>query len=49
MELLRSVALQADRAVIIVTHDNRIFGFGDRIIHMDDGVVSRVEVPLRSH
>jgi len=49
MELLRSVALQAERAVIIVTHDNRIFGFGDRIIHMDDGVVSRVEVPLRSH
>lgn len=49
MELLRTVALQAERAVIIVTHDNRIFGFGDRIIHMDDGVVSRVEVPLRSH
>lgn len=45
MELLRHVALQRDRAVIVVTHDNRVFNFGDRIIHMDDGVVTKVEVP----
>ena len=37
MELLRSVAVQPDRAVIVVTHDNRVFDFGDRIVHMDDG------------
>ncbi|MDB5386836.1 MAG: transporter related protein [Planctomycetaceae bacterium] len=43
MELLKRVALQADRAVIIVTHDSRVFGFGDQIIHMDDGVVTQVE------
>lgn len=48
MELLRRVALQPDRAVIVVTHDNRVFGFGDRIIHMDDGVVTKIEVPERS-
>ncbi len=47
MELLRRVALQADRAVIVVTHDNRVFNFGDRIIHMDDGVVTQVEIPDR--
>ena len=47
MELLRRVALQTDRAVIVVTHDNRVFSFGDRIIHMDDGVVTHVEVPDR--
>ncbi|HEY0983183.1 MULTISPECIES: ABC transporter ATP-binding protein [unclassified Schlesneria] len=45
MELLRRVALQPDRAVIVVTHDSRVFSFGDRIIHMDDGVVTKVEVP----
>jgi putative ABC transport system ATP-binding protein len=45
MGLLRRVALQPDRAVIVVTHDNRVFSFGDRIIHMDDGVVSRIEIP----
>ena len=43
MELLRRVAVQPDRAVIVVTHDNRVFGFGDRIVHMSDGRVERVE------
>ena len=47
MELLRQVALQADRAVIVVTHDNRVFSFGDRIVHMSDGLVTNVETPNR--
>ena len=37
MDLLREVALAADRAVIIVTHDNRIFDLADRILVMEDG------------
>ena len=45
MELLRRVAVQPERAVLIVTHDNRIFRFGDRIVHMSDGAIERVEVP----
>jgi putative ABC transport system ATP-binding protein len=43
MELLRDVAVQSNRAVIVVTHDNRVFAFGDRIAHMDDGHIERVE------
>jgi len=43
MELLRKVAVQPDRAVIVVTHDNRIYGFGDRIVQMSDGRVERIE------
>lgn len=43
MGLLRDAAVRPDRAVIVVTHDNRIFHFGDRIAHMDDGRVARVE------
>jgi putative ABC transport system ATP-binding protein len=43
MELLRDVAVQHNRAVIVVTHDNRVFEFGDRIAHMDDGHIERVE------
>ncbi len=43
MELLRRVALQPDRAVIVVTHDNRVFNFGDRIAYLEDGRVVRVE------
>jgi putative ABC transport system ATP-binding protein len=45
MELLREVALEDDRALVIVTHDQRIFPFADRIARMDDGRVLRVEVP----
>ncbi len=37
MDLLREVALSAHRAVIIVTHDNRIFDLADRILSMEDG------------
>ena len=37
MDLLREVALAEDRAVIIVTHDNRIFDLADRILAMEDG------------
>jgi putative ABC transport system ATP-binding protein len=48
MDMLRRVAVQPGRAVIVVTHDNRVFGFGDRIVYMNDGVVDRVEVPSRA-
>jgi putative ABC transport system ATP-binding protein len=43
MELLKRVALQPGRAVVVVTHDSRVFGFGDRIVHLSDGRVERVE------
>ena len=43
MELFRQVALQVDRAVIVVTHDNRIFDFGETIMHMSDGRIDRVQ------
>jgi len=43
MELLVSTAVQPDRAVIVVTHDTRVFHFADTIAHMDDGRITRVE------
>ncbi len=43
MELLRHAAVRPDRAVVVVTHDNRVFHFGERIAHMDDGAVIRIE------
>jgi putative ABC transport system ATP-binding protein len=39
LELFQSVARSPDRAVIIVTHDNRIFSYADRIARMDDGEI----------
>ncbi len=43
MQLLRESAVRPNRAVVIVTHDNRVFHFGDRITHMDDGRVAQIE------
>jgi len=43
MGLLREAAVRPDRAVIIVTHDNRVFDFGDRIAYIDDGAIVRIE------
>ena len=43
MELLRDVALEGDRSGIVVTHDNRIFEFADRISHMADGQITHTE------
>ena len=42
MELLRDVALAPDRALVIVTHDARVFEFGDRIAKMNDGLIEKV-------
>ncbi len=37
MSVLRGVAKGPDRTLIVVTHDNRILEFADRIARMDDG------------
>ncbi len=42
MQLLRQVALQEGRALVVVTHDARIFGFADRIAKMDDGRIEQI-------
>lgn len=42
MELVREQGCRPDRLVVVVTHDERIFHFADRIVHMDDGLVTRV-------
>jgi putative ABC transport system ATP-binding protein len=43
MEILKNVAAKPDRCVIIVTHDNRIFKYADRMVHMEDGRISQTE------
>ncbi len=42
MALLRELAIKPGRAVIVVTHDERIFRFADRIAHMADGHIETV-------
>jgi putative ABC transport system ATP-binding protein len=47
LELLRSIAIEGDRAVIIVTHDSRIFEFADTMARMDDGRIVSLERQTR--
>ena len=35
--------LNADRCIVIVTHDARINEFADRIIHMEDGRITGLD------
>ena len=44
MQLLSDIAVRPDRAVLVVTHDNRIFHFADRMAFMDDGKIVRTEL-----
>lgn len=46
MNLLKEVAVDENRSLVIVTHDARIFSFADRIAEMDDGhIVSISDSP----
>jgi len=48
MELLTRIAVRDDRAVIVVTHDNRVLEFADTIARMEDGRIVQVERRLPS-
>jgi putative ABC transport system ATP-binding protein len=39
IQLLKDVATQPERAVVIVTHDNRIYSFADHLVEMEDGQI----------
>ena len=42
MALLRDIACRPDRTLVVVTHDDRILEFADRIAHMDDGRIVNI-------
>lgn len=39
MDLLQELAHEKNRAVVVVTHDNRIFDYADRIVEIEDGAI----------
>jgi putative ABC transport system ATP-binding protein len=52
IRLLRRAAVEHNAAVICVTHDPRLEGFADRIIHLEDGRIQEpddLEVPAPGH
>jgi putative ABC transport system ATP-binding protein len=50
MAILSAIAKKRTRAVLVVTHDTRLFKFADRILHIEDGAITREEpnVPERA-
>src|SRR5262249_9031882 len=49
LKILKDAALAPDRAVIIVTHDPRIYRFADRIAAMEDGRIHAVRTAPFAH
>ncbi len=45
MELIRHAAKDRGATLVIITHDNRILEYADRIAHMDDGHIIDGEPP----
>lgn len=45
MHILRTAANDHQRAVLVVTHDNRIYHFADRILEMSDGTITGKHKP----
>lgn len=43
MRLLREIALKDGCALIVVTHDNRIFKYADRVAEMNDGRIVNMD------
>jgi putative ABC transport system ATP-binding protein len=44
VEIMRSLAKEKGSAVVLVTHDNRILDVADRLIHMEDGMLSAYDI-----
>jgi putative ABC transport system ATP-binding protein len=48
MEILKEIAADSRHAVLVVTHDNRVFHFADRIVRMNDGrITGEMQPPPR--
>jgi putative ABC transport system ATP-binding protein len=43
MTVFRDVVESLGKTIIIVTHDNRILGFADRVAYMDDGRIVKID------
>jgi len=41
MGILAAIAKKQGRAVLVVSHDARLSGFADRIVHIEDGMLTR--------
>jgi putative ABC transport system ATP-binding protein len=47
-EILRELARERGHTVLVVTHDSRIFHLADRIVHIEDGLITDAGEPRSS-
>ncbi len=43
LSFVKNEVLNENRCILIVTHDNRIYEYADRIMHMEDGSITGLE------
>ena len=43
-EMLRELARERGHTVVVVTHDSRIFQLADRIVHIEDGLITQERI-----
>lgn len=41
IELLYNIAKNLNKTIVIVSHDNRIFNYADRLLQMEDGIIKQ--------
>ena len=49
MDILATLARERGRALVIVTHDPRVLGYADRVVHIADGRIAGEEVTQLVH
>ncbi len=47
MQMFRDLAVQPGRGVIVVTHDDRVYQFADRVLEMEDGRIAHIRAGQR--
>jgi putative ABC transport system ATP-binding protein len=45
VRFVRDQVMSAKRCIVIVTHDSRIYEYADRIVRMEDGMITGEQVP----
>jgi putative ABC transport system ATP-binding protein len=40
MDMMRRLAKERGRAVVVVSHDGRVMEYADRVVHIEDGKIS---------
>ena len=48
LELLQTMAREQGQTILMATHDPKAAGYGDRVIHVRDGLIERDEAPAKA-